>query len=125
MALDWGVFLICLNTMEKIRCITETACSYRSPLLAWCRKRGVHASSYDKNEDEPVGPTAVPDNVIDAKADKYYWGPHPTTGVFGPAAETGASSVAAGGAKTAAGPSALDETVWYRPLEDVDKTPHA
>ncbi|KAJ8467926.1 hypothetical protein OPV22_030478 [Ensete ventricosum] len=95
------------------------------PAVASSRKRGVHASSYDKNEDEPVGPTAVPDNVIDAKPDKHYWGPHPTTGVFGPAAETGASSAAAGGAKTATGPSALDETVWYRPLEDVDKTPHA
>ncbi|CAL9751474.1 unnamed protein product [Musa acuminata subsp. burmannicoides] len=89
------------------------------------RRRAVHVSSYDKNVDELVPPSVVPDHVIDANSDKY-WSPHPTTGVFGPADEGTAS--AAGGEKVAAapgsgGPSALDQTVWFRPLEDLDKPP--
>ncbi|URD72850.1 seed specific protein Bn15D1B [Musa troglodytarum] len=85
-------------------------------------KRGVHASWYDKIEE--VRPSVVPDHAIDTKSDKY-WGPHPTTGVFGPAADTGASAAVSGAAANAAsGPAALDRTVWYRPLvKGVDDMP--
>ncbi|RRT54956.1 hypothetical protein B296_00047092 [Ensete ventricosum] len=87
----------------------------------------VHVSSYDKNVEE-LEEARVPDHVIDAAKSDKYWGPHPTTGVFGPADESGASVT--GGGKAAAtapgsGPSALDQTVWFRPLEDVDKPSNA
>jgi hypothetical protein len=87
----------------------------------------VHASAYDKNVDEQVRPAFVPDDVIGGpdRPDKY-WGPHPTTGVFGPAVVDG-KLVAAGAPVAAAangtGGSVLDQKVWFRPLEDVEKPP--
>ncbi|XP_010920066.1 late embryogenesis abundant protein At5g17165 [Elaeis guineensis] len=85
-------------------------------------RRGVHVSTYDKNVDDQVRPSNVPDDVIAAQSDKY-WGPHPKTGVFGPADQNSAP----GGDPTAPagnGPSVLDQKAWFRPLEDVDKPPH-
>ncbi|CAD5176051.1 unnamed protein product [Musa acuminata subsp. malaccensis] len=95
------------------------------PSLSYSERRVHVSSSYDKNVEE-LEEARVPDHVIDAKSDKY-WGPHPTTGVFGPADESGASVNGGGKAATApvSGPSALDQTVWFRPLEDVDKPPNA
>ncbi|KQJ84359.1 late embryogenesis abundant protein At5g17165 isoform X1 [Brachypodium distachyon] len=92
--------------------------------------RAVHASAYDKNVEEQVRPAFVPDDVIGGAAgspDKY-WGPHPTTGVFGPAAVDPKLAAAAGAPATAAnggGGSVLDQKVWFRPLEDVEKPPVA
>ncbi|KAG1361977.1 late embryogenesis abundant protein [Cocos nucifera] len=86
-------------------------------------KRGVHASTYDKNIDDQVSPSIVPDDVISVQSDKY-WGPHPKTGVFGPADQNSA----AGGdliAPAGNGPSVLDQKAWFRALEDVDRPPHA
>ena len=84
-------------------------------------RRAVHASAYDKNLEEQVRPAVVPDDVIGSAVnpDKY-WGPHPTTGVFGPAVD---AKVAAGTPATGAngGGSVLDQKVWFRPLEDVEK----
>ncbi|WVZ86955.1 hypothetical protein U9M48_033666 [Paspalum notatum var. saurae] len=92
-------------------------------------RRAVHASAYDKNLEEQVRPAFVPDDVIGGAGnpDKY-WGPHPTTGVFGPAAVDGAKQLAAAGAPDAAANasgSVLDQKVWFRPLEDVEKPPPA
>ncbi|KAM0874804.1 hypothetical protein ACQ4PT_037202 [Festuca glaucescens] len=89
-------------------------------------RRAVHASAYDKNLDDQVRPAFVPDDVIGGpnSPDKY-WGPHPTTGVFGPPALDG-KLVAGGAPPTAAATgsgSVLDQKVWYRPLEDVEKPP--
>lgn len=90
----------------------------------------MHASAYDKNVEEQVRPAFVPDDVIGGAAgspDKY-WGPHPTTGVFGPAAVDPKLAAAAGAPATAAnggGGSVLDQKVWFRPLEDVEKPPVA
>lgn len=87
----------------------------------------MHASAYDKNVDEQVRPAFVPDDVIGgAGSPDKYWGPHPTTGVFGPAAvdpKLAASLAPASAAK--GGPSVLDQKVWFRPLEDVEKPPVA
>ncbi|KAG0472849.1 hypothetical protein HPP92_014706 [Vanilla planifolia] len=48
-------------------------------------RRAAHADSYyEKEIEEQVRPAVVPDHVIGARSDNY-WGPHPTTGVFGPA----------------------------------------
>jgi hypothetical protein len=85
----------------------------------------VHASAYDKNLDDQVRPAFVPDDVIGGPnhPDKY-WGPHPITGVFGPGTVDG-NFAAAAPANTAANGvgSVLDQKVWYRPLEDVEKPP--
>ncbi|PUZ48713.1 hypothetical protein GQ55_7G268500 [Panicum hallii var. hallii] len=87
-------------------------------------RRAVHASAYDKNLEDQVRPAFVPDDVIGGAAnpDKY-WGPHPKTGVFGPAAVD--AQLAAGAPDAAAnGPgTVLDQKVWFRPLEDVEKPP--
>ncbi|KAJ6833971.1 seed specific protein Bn15D1B [Iris pallida] len=90
---------------------------------------GHYSTSYDKNVEEEVRPAVVPDHVIGAKEDAKYWGPNPHTGVFGPAAEGSGAHLdlgrppAAGG--SGAGPSVLDQTAWFRPLEDVEKPPPA
>ena len=89
-----------------------------------CR-RAVHASVYDKNLEDQVRPAFVPDDVIGGAAnpDKY-WGPHPKTGVFGPAAVD--ATLPAAGAPDAAADApgtVLDQKVWFRPLEDVEKPP--
>ncbi|XP_047067174.1 late embryogenesis abundant protein At5g17165-like [Lolium rigidum] len=88
-------------------------------------RRAVHASAYDKNLDDQVRPAFVPDDVIGGPntPDKY-WGPHPTTGVFGPAALDGKFAPGAPPTPTTtASGSVLDQKVWYRPLEDVEKPP--
>ncbi|CAL5030252.1 unnamed protein product [Urochloa decumbens] len=91
-------------------------------------RRAVHASAYDKNVEDQVRPAFVPDDVIGGAAnpDKY-WGPHPKTGVFGPAAVDPKLAAAAGATDAAANGagSVLDQKVWFRPLEDVEKPPPA
>jgi hypothetical protein len=96
-------------------------------LVPVCR-RAVHTSAYDKNLEEQVRPAFVPDDVIgSAGSPDKYWSPHPKTGVFGPAAVD--PKLAAGGAPDAgadaAGGTVLDQKVWFRPLEDVEKPPPA
>ncbi|CAL5408065.1 unnamed protein product [Camellia sinensis] len=82
-------------------------------------RRAVHGSVYDKNLDEQVHPTVVPDDVINPQSDKY-WAPHPQTGVFGPATE---QNRAAGFHSTVNGgeDSVLEQKAFFRPLEDLDK----
>ncbi|KAJ6846417.1 seed specific protein Bn15D1B [Iris pallida] len=89
--------------------------------------RGVahYSSSYDKNVEEHVRPAVVPDHVIDAEK---YWAPNPQTGVFGPAAEGGGAHLGPARGPSVAGSvpgSVLDQTAWFRPLEDVQKPPPA
>ncbi|XP_022743620.1 late embryogenesis abundant protein At5g17165-like [Durio zibethinus] len=92
--------------------------------------RSVHASAYDKNLDDQVHPTVVPDYVIQSQSDKY-WAPDPHTGVFGPPSELNTSaggetqglrsSLGNGGVN-----SVLEEKAWFRPtsIEDVEKPHH-
>uniref|UniRef100_J3M102 Uncharacterized protein n=1 Tax=Oryza brachyantha TaxID=4533 RepID=J3M102_ORYBR len=91
-------------------------------------RRAVSASAYDKNVEDQVRPAVVPDDVIGSvgSPDKY-WGPHPTTGVFGPAAVDAKAAAAGGGLAGGAngGATVLDQKVWFRPLEDVEKPPVA
>ncbi|XP_058103916.1 late embryogenesis abundant protein At5g17165-like [Magnolia sinica] len=88
-------------------------------------KRGVHFSVYDKNVDDQVRPTVVPDDVIDPPSDKY-WAPHPQTGVFGPPELNGCS----GGGRYSPLPipangSVLEQQAWFRTVDGVDKDHHA
>ena len=88
-------------------------------------RRAAHTSVYDKNLDEQVRPSVVPDDVIQAQAADKYWAPHPQTGVFGPATENPAADA---GNRAADGGhySGVEEgKAWFRPtsLEDSEK-PH-
>ncbi|KAJ4847754.1 hypothetical protein Tsubulata_006935 [Turnera subulata] len=91
-----------------------------------------HTSAYDKNLDEEVRPSVVPDEIIEAQADKY-WAPHPQTGVFGPATtdqqqqqHPAAAAGDAAGKGSSSSSSVLEEKAWFRPtsLEDLDKPHH-
>lgn len=88
-------------------------------------RRAAHSSVYDKNPDEQIRPSFVPDDVIPPEPEKY-WAPNPRTGVFGP--EAGHTSTQGGEATAvnAGEASVLEEKAWYRPtnIEDLEK-PHA
>ncbi|XAR58164.1 hypothetical protein NMG60_11026569 [Bertholletia excelsa] len=92
-----------------------------SPCLAV--RRAVHASAYDKNVDDQIHPSVVPDDVIQPESEKY-WAPHPQTGVFGPATEQnpatsgerGFQSYPSGGED-----SVLEQKAFFRPQEDLEK----
>ncbi|PKA55740.1 hypothetical protein AXF42_Ash012032 [Apostasia shenzhenica] len=97
-------------------------------------RRGAHyASHYEKEVEEQVCPEVVPNHMIDdSSRSNKYWGPHPITGIFGPAdlnVTDGSASAALRHWPAAGngGSSALDETVRFRPLdlEDLEKTHHA
>ncbi|GFY81809.1 hypothetical protein Acr_02g0000490 [Actinidia rufa] len=83
-----------------------------------CR-RAVHVSVYDKNVEDQVRPTVVPDDVIGSQPDKY-WAPDPQTGVFGPATE---HKPGEGGVSSSNGgeDSVLEQKAFFRPLEDLEK----
>ncbi|KAG6438380.1 hypothetical protein SASPL_103321 [Salvia splendens] len=83
--------------------------------------RSVQASAYDKNPEENVNPTVVPDNVISPQPDEY-WAPHPKTGVFGPATDENPGP-GRGGEGSSDGGSVLEEKAFFRPLEDLEKPP--
>ncbi|KAJ3689511.1 hypothetical protein LUZ61_018675 [Rhynchospora tenuis] len=84
-------------------------------------RKGVHTATYDKNIDEAVvQPPVVPDHVIGDQPETY-WGPHPHTGVFGPAGRYTRTTPTAGAQKTVNDSSVLDQTAWFRPVEGVDK----
>ncbi|VVA96294.1 unnamed protein product [Arabis nemorensis] len=84
-------------------------------------RRSGHSSAYDKNVEDELQASAVPDEIIKPDSDKY-WSPHPQTGVFGPS--TTDHSPAADAARQDS--AVLEETAWFRPisLEDSDKTHH-
>lgn len=89
--------------------------------------RAAHTSVYDKNLDDELRPTVVPDEVIKPQSDKY-WAPHPRTGVFGPATEQQLAESSRDGGSVASGGQdpAVDEKAWFRPtsLEDLEKPHH-
>ncbi|KAL8534729.1 hypothetical protein ACS0TY_010679 [Phlomoides rotata] len=82
------------------------------PCTSLSIRRSVHVSVYDKNPEEHV----PADDVISAQSDNF-WGPHPHTGVFGPAKDHKPSS---GGIAGTVG-SVLEQKAFFRPLEDLDK----
>ncbi|GLJ23786.1 hypothetical protein SUGI_0451310 [Cryptomeria japonica] len=82
----------------------------------------IHSSVYEKNVDEGVDLTRVPEHVTVTTSQKW-WAPHPKTGVFGPADEqnwAGGDPCHSHGKKAE---SSLDQQVWFRPLEDVQRQP--
>ncbi|KAJ4746397.1 Seed specific protein Bn15D1B [Rhynchospora pubera] len=95
------------------RFVNLTFSPARAALLSASR-RHVHASSYDKNIEDHIRPTVVPNYVINTNSDKY-WGPHPKTGVFGPAVSGGTTDQCQSTNSTS---SVLDQKVWFRFSED-------
>ncbi|XP_050212812.1 late embryogenesis abundant protein At5g17165 [Mercurialis annua] len=98
--------------------------SRRASASSSAARRAAHTSAYDKNPDDQLRPSAVPEDVIDPQSDKY-WAPHPQTGVFGPVTEKGGE----GGFSTSpdsSGQGILEEKAWFRPtsLEDLEKPHH-
>lgn len=96
-------------------------------VIVLCR-RTAHASTYDKNLDDQVRPTVVPDEVIQPESEKY-WAPHPQTGVFGPATEQNTCVGVERGfhfSPAKGEDSVLEEKAWFRPtsLEDLEKPHH-
>lgn len=93
---------------------------YNSHNDAICR-RSAHIPAYDKNLDDEVRPTVVPDHVIEAQSENY-WAPHPQTGVFGPATdhEGGDQVILSSPAENGGSKSVLEQKAWFRPLEDVE-----
>lgn len=83
--------------------------------------RSVQASAYDKNPEENVNSTVVPDNVIPPQPDEY-WAPHPKTGVFGPATDENPGPGRSADGTSDEG-SVLEEKAFFRPLEDLEKPP--
>ncbi|XP_010492653.1 PREDICTED: uncharacterized protein LOC104770007 [Camelina sativa] len=86
--------------------------------------RNGHTSAYDKNVEEDMQSSKVPDELIKPDSDKY-WSPHPQTGVFGPSSSssTDTTDENRGGQED----SVMEEKAWFRPtsLEDLDKTHHS
>uniref|UniRef100_A0A1J3GD60 Uncharacterized protein n=1 Tax=Noccaea caerulescens TaxID=107243 RepID=A0A1J3GD60_NOCCA len=85
--------------------------------------RNGHTSSYDKNVEEELQSSKVPDEMIKPDSDKY-WSPHPQTGVFGPSSSS--STDTADENRGSQEDSVMEEKAWFRPtsLEDLDKTDH-
>ncbi|KAL6956682.1 hypothetical protein U1Q18_004844 [Sarracenia purpurea var. burkii] len=115
-----GLVVVGKRFVNQIRAGTSPDLSL-SPFLSL--RRAVHVSVYDKNVDDQVRPTIVPDHVIQTGSTEY-WAPHPQTGVFGPAAE---HSPVGGGERSfyssADGPedSVLEQKAFFRPLENLEK----
>ncbi|MCL7021688.1 hypothetical protein MKW94_004184 [Papaver nudicaule] len=114
-----GGFLI-ISGKKFVGQIWSTTPSSPAATIFW-RRGHVAGSVYDKNVDDQIRPTVVPDDVIEAPSDKY-WGPNPQTGVFGPASQEGGSGsnkLPGGGGQSAE--SVLGQKAWFRPLEDIEK----
>ncbi|PSS32270.1 J domain-containing protein [Actinidia chinensis var. chinensis] len=90
-----------------------------SPSPSLSLRRAVNVSVYDKNVEDQVRPTMVPEDVIGSQPDKY-WTPDPQTGVFGPAKlhnpGEGRASSSNGGED-----SVMEQKAFFRPLEDLEK----
>ncbi|PWA84478.1 hypothetical protein CTI12_AA159160 [Artemisia annua] len=108
-----------LTTLRK-RFVTQIRTSSSSPLTL---RRAVHVSSYDKNIDEQVRPTFVPEEAITRADSDTHWAPNPKTGVFGPAHEQTPGGPPGSDPATLDG-SVLKEKAFYRPLENLEKPAH-
>ncbi|GAB2228505.1 hypothetical protein Droror1_Dr00022626 [Drosera rotundifolia] len=101
----------------------------RPPPPAAALFRSVHTSVYDKNIDELVAPSAVPDEILLPKSDKY-WAPNPKTGVFGPASEHSPTDGSERGSDISPPgmdggyESVLEQKAFFRPLENLEKPQH-
>lgn len=78
---------------------------------------------YDKNVDDQIRSTVVPDGGVEPRSDNdnKYWAPNPRTGVFGPATAHAAAAAGNGEKPNAGAETVLEQQAWFRPLEDVEK----
>lgn len=87
-------------------------------------RKCLHSSVYEKNEDDGLHLNRVPEDVIQPESQKS-WVPHPETGVFGPPEERNWRGGDHLSSDEKSGESVLEQQVWYRPLEDVEKQPYS
>jgi len=87
-------------------------------------RKCLHSSFYEKNEDDDLRLNRVPEDVILPESQKS-WVPHPETGVFGPPEEENWRGGDHTSSPEKSGESVLEQQVWYRPLEDVEKQPYS
>eukprot|EP00252_Welwitschia_mirabilis_P012954 TRINITY_DN285_c0_g1_i2.p1 TRINITY_DN285_c0_g1~~TRINITY_DN285_c0_g1_i2.p1 ORF type:complete len:136 (-),score=20.50 TRINITY_DN285_c0_g1_i2:208-615(-) len=87
--------------------------------------RAVHSSVYDKNEDENIRPHLVPSEYLGHNQPTKTWLPHPKSGVFVPEEEAVVQNSHQNSVSEGEG-SVMDieEKVWYRPLEGVERQPY-
>ncbi|KAI7755018.1 hypothetical protein M8C21_020185 [Ambrosia artemisiifolia] len=109
MAINWKITTRFIN---KIR----TASAVDPNLIL---RRGLHVS-YDKNVDDQVRPSVVPEEALTRTQPEKYWAPHPKTGVFGPEDEQNP----VGSEPAAKNGSVLEQKAFFRPLEDLEKPTH-
>lgn len=83
----------------------------------------MHQSVYDKNVEDQVRPSLIPEEAITRAEPEKYWAPHPKTGVFGPADEKTLGGVSRSEPAAADG-SVLEEKTFFRPLENLEKPAH-
>ncbi|XP_047958703.1 late embryogenesis abundant protein At5g17165-like [Salvia hispanica] len=96
----------------------------RSLIPSLSIRRSVHVSVYEKNPEEHIRATLVPDDVIPPQPE-HYWSPHPQTGVFGPAKDhKPALGVERGLHSRSVAGSVLEQKAFFRPLEDLEKPIH-
>ncbi|XP_010420422.1 PREDICTED: uncharacterized protein LOC104706004 isoform X2 [Camelina sativa] len=97
------------------------SCPFASGLLS---SRNGHTSAYDKNVEEEMQSSKVPDDLIKPDSDNY-WSPHPQTGVFGPSSSSSTDTTDEN--RCGQEDSVMEEKAWFRPtsLEDLDKTHHS
>ncbi|CAN7034731.1 unnamed protein product [Brassica oleracea var. botrytis] len=88
--------------------------------------RNARTSAYDKNVEEELQPSKVPDELIKSESDKY-WSPHPQTGVFGPSSSSTTDTADEKLSRGSQEDSGMEEKAWFRPtsLEDLNKTHHS
>ncbi|KAJ4882636.1 hypothetical protein Rs2_32729 [Raphanus sativus] len=88
--------------------------------------RNGHTSAYDKNVEEELQSSKVPDELIKPDDSDKYWSPHPRTGVFGPSTSSSTTDITEEN-RSSQDDSVMEEKAWYRPtsLEDLDKTQHS
>ncbi|KAK9069861.1 hypothetical protein SSX86_010257 [Deinandra increscens subsp. villosa] len=87
-------------------------------------RRSLHAS-YDKNIDDQVRPTLVPEEAVTRTEPEKYWAPDPKTGVFGPVDELNPGGAGAFGSQSSVmDGSVLEEKTFFRPLENLEKPTH-
>ncbi|KAF5790929.1 putative Late embryogenesis abundant protein [Helianthus annuus] len=86
-------------------------------------RRAVHVSVYDKNIEDQIRPSLVPEEAVTRAEPEKYWVPDPKTGVFGPAGEKSIGG-ALGSEPKAVDGSVLEQKAFFRPLENLEKPTH-
>ncbi|GLJ23785.1 hypothetical protein SUGI_0451300 [Cryptomeria japonica] len=122
-----GSFSGVIRGLNKIICgnLRDPTDSHilQNTLIQGSFRKCVHSSVYEKNEDVGVHLDKVPDEIIQPATQKS-WVPHPKTGVFGPAEEQSWTGGNPNQSPEKIEESVLEQQVWFRPSEGLEKQPY-